>query len=552
VRSNRGTHRFRAGVASLLLVLLMATATSLAQDEDLNSEPQAIDQTPVVLSRTVTPGAINTVIEIPIAEDTYITSNKPSTNWCGSNFLRLGYSKDPPNNGAERMFLKFDLSSIPSDAAINSARFRIYLHTATPPGDGSMRAESRHLASDWNQCLVTWNSHQPHWGSVFGSSWVPSTPGWLEADATELVKEWVYGTHPNYGAMVMGDETVRERQRMFYSSRDAGGRYPRLIVDYTRHVDPDPPQVSVEPLPQWSPHRFIVSWSGWDPGGSGIDYYDVQYRLPGHAWIQWLYHTRETSAEFVGGANGTTYEYRARGVDNAGNVQAWSPTAQASTAVDSIPPTATVNPLDPITFAPAFTVSWTGSDNTGGSGIASFDVQVQTDGGIWHDWHVGTTATSAQFTGGQNGVTYRFRARATDAAGNVQPWSATAQAWTLVDTQGPVASIVPFPTAVTDEDDISVRWMGESSPNTSIVSYDVRYRFSEGTWNLWLSQATEVQDVFTDLQPEDGNYCFEVRARDSAGRMSNYTGRQCIAVDRYPPFIEPRLVLPLAYNSCQR
>lgn len=531
--------------ASLIMLLLVAAVPSLAQDEDLKSRTIEIDQTPMILSQTASPDAVHTVIEIPIAKDTYVTSNQPGRNWCGSNWLRLGYNKTSGEDyGAERIFLRFNLSSIPAEAAINRATFRIYMHTATPSGDSDMRIESRHLASGWDQCQVTWNSHQPHWGPVFGSSWLGTTTGWLEADATQLVKDWVYGTHANYGAMLMGDETVRERQRMFFSSRDTGGRYPRLIVDYTLHVDNDPPQVSVEPLPQWSPHRFFVTWSGWDPGGSGIDYYDVQYRRAGEAWIQWLFGTELTTAEFVGGANGTSYEYRARGVDNAGNVQPWSPTAQASTTVDSIVPNATVNPLPPVIYATAATVSWSASD-VGGSGIKNYDVEYQEDGGAWQPWLMGTSNTSAYATGGRNGVTYGFRARATDNAGNVQPWSATAQTSTTVDVQEPEANVVPFKPPITGDDDFVVYWVGASSPTTSIVNYDVRYRYEEGSWTLWQSSTQLTEALFTDLRSQDGAYCFEVRATDSAGRTGGYGGKSCLLVDRNPPHIVPRLWLPL-------
>jgi hypothetical protein len=538
-------------MAILVLLMLVVSATSLAQGENLNSPPQDIDPNPVILSRTVTPEGVNTTVEIPVQKDTYITSNLPDTNWCTSNWLRLGYNQELPTRyGAERVFMRFDLSSIPPGAAINSASFYIYMHTATPAGDSAMRVESRHLLNDWDDCQITWANHQPDWGAVFGSSWVGSTLGWLYADATDLVKDWVYGTHPNYGAMLMGDETVRERQRIFYSREDAGGRYPRLIVDYTEYVDTEPPVVTVHSLPAWSPSSFTVTWSGYDPGGSGIDYYDVQYRVSGGGWIDWLNHTQMTSASFAGGFNGTTYEFRARGVDKAGNVQAWSPTPQAWTRVDSVAPSASANSLPPTTLSSSFIVSWTGSDNSGGSGIQSFDVQYQENGGAWENWLIGTTSLSAQATGAEHGVTYGFRVRATDVAGNVQPWSPTAQTETEVYLKGPLAWIEPFFTVVND-DQFLVRWNGEPAPSTSIVSYDIRYNFRKGSWSTWLGNTSLTEETFTDLRTQDGVYCFEARATDSLGRTGDWLGQQCVAVDRYPPFLEPRQFMPIVFKDSQ-
>ncbi len=543
-------------IALLLLPLLVATTTGLAQGqvpgprENPNSPPQNIDPTPRILRRTVTPDAVHATVEIPVSRDTYISSNKPYQNFCNTNWLRVGYNQDSPNYGAVRMFLYFDLSSIPSDAAINHASFRIYMHSATPTGDSDMRLEARHLAASWDQCLVTWSSHQPQWGPVFGEAWLDSTPGWKEGDVTELVQDWVYGTHANNGMMIMGDETVRERQRMFYSSREAG-MYPRLIVDYSVYVDTEPPVVSVNPLPQWSMSRFNVSWGGYDPGGSGIDYYDVEYSVAGGNWIRWLYHTRQTSADFAGGANGTTYLFRARGVDKAGNVQPWSSTAQASTTVDSIPPTATVNPLPAVTLTPLFLLTWSGSDNTGGSGIVSYDIQYQENGGPWQNGIMGTTDTSIEVTGAQNGSTYGFRVRATDAAGNVQPWDPAPQAVTTVNTESPTAAIDPFPYPSTRDDQFPVSWSGDAGAGLTVVSYDVRYRIGLGSWVSWLTGTSLTSQTFTDLGA-DGRYCFEVRATDSASRTGDYMGQQCIIVDREPPFLEPRAFLPIAFASDTR
>jgi spore germination protein YaaH len=67
----------------------------------------------------------------------------------------------------------------------------------------------------------------------------------------------------------------------------------------------------------------------------------------------------------------------------------------------------------------SFKVAWAGVDDW--NGVASYDVQVSTDGGAWSDWIVGTTATSSSFDG-SSGHTYAFRVRATDGVGNVGAW----------------------------------------------------------------------------------------------------------------------------------
>lgn len=561
---NMKSRLWRLGpVAILLLALLLsATVSTSAQGENLNGEPPEQEPEVVVLNETVlSPSAINTTIEIPISSDTYISSNNPNTNYGSSTWLRLGYNLDAPNNGAERIFLKASLSSIPQGAAINWAKFRIYQHTYTPGGDGSMGVQSRHLGEDWSESAVTWNNHQPNWGSVIATSWIPDSVGWMEADITQLVKDWVSGKHPNHGVMLMGDERVQERQRIFYS-RESGGNYPRLIVDYTYNPDTQPPRVSVHALPQWSPNKFTVSWSGDDPGGSGIDYYDVQYRAGG-AWVNWLNATKSTSAEFVGGANGVTYEFRARGVDKAGNIQPYPDQSQAWTRVDNVAPTASVNPLPEFTSTQSFMVTWGGSDNAGGSGIKHFDVEYRkltlTDTGAWQSLLSQTTQTSFLFTGGTDLAGYQFRARATDNVGNVQPFSEDAQAETVVMLT-PLSIVLPFDPPIlkhTDPvtDSFTVTWFGITVPDTTITNFEVRYRFNGGSWQTWLNTA-DWSAVF-DLPPAgtltgpDGKYEFEVAATNSLGQKEAFTGipEAYIIIDRLPPYITPKLYLPNVFTD---
>lgn len=532
----------------VILALLVLTAiTAIAQGEDLDGIAPEAEPEIIVLSETVTPNGVTTQVVFPTTADTYIASNNPNTNYGSSTWLRLGYNLTSPNNGAERIFLRFDLSSIPSNAVINWARFRIFQHSATPAGDGDMGVQSRHLVSSWNEYAVTWSGHQPDWGGVIDTSWVPATLGWLEGDVTDLVKEWVSGQHANNGVLLMGDERVQERQRNFYSRESGGIYYPRLTVDYSIFVDNQPPVVSVESLPQYSGAKFNVKWSGYDPGGSGIDYYDVQYRVAGQTWINWLNNTGGTSADFIGGANGVRYEFRARGVDKSGNVQPWSQDAQAGTTVDSIVPSATVNALPPYIFSPAFSVSWTGTDNL--SGIKCYDVEYREFGGAWQDWQTCVTATSVQVTGAQEGVTYELRARATDNAGNVQPWPNNPQTYTTISTAEPVAEVLPFASPVTLDPNITVRWTGWSSPGSDIDYYDINYRYGIGSWVRWLSGTKLTSDIF--VAPQPGQYCFEARAADTIGRVADfkYLPQACIVLDTDPPRIVKRLHIPFIWKD---
>lgn len=100
---------------------------------------------------------------------------------------------------------------------------------------------------------------------------------------------------------------------------------------------------------------------------------------------------------------------------------------------DTTPPTSQVDALAnsvPVDFP----VTWSGTD-TGGSGIAYYDVLSSVDGGPFAPWLHRTTARSALFRG-EPGRRYAFHSLATDQAGNREAAPNTADAETTTSTTG--------------------------------------------------------------------------------------------------------------------
>ncbi len=190
---------------------------------------------PIVLREDRRGDATTVTIEIPAGADTFTSSGMPNTNFSSDSNLRVGFNV-PQGLGAERMFLFFDVGSIPGNAVVQSATLRVYLNSFSPTGDVPMGMLARFLNSAWDVSTLTWNNYNPAWQAEIGLGQISATTGWIESGITDPVADWVSGERPNYGIMIQGDETPQQRERVFTSLNSGNGLHPRLVVTYTTPV----------------------------------------------------------------------------------------------------------------------------------------------------------------------------------------------------------------------------------------------------------------------------------------------------------------------------
>ena len=166
-------------------------------------------------------------------------------------------------------------------------------------------------------------------------------------------------------------------------------------------------------------------------------------------------------------------------------------------------------------FSPAnILLSWSGSDVL--SGIATYDVQVRAGtGGAWTDVLSSTIDTSTNYTG-TNGITYYFRTRAIDIAGNVEDWPPDYDAFTEVDTDAPSGTIVINGEALTTTA-INVTL---SLSATDVLSGVSMMSFSNdgSVWSEWQSYTTQISWM---LSNGDGIKTVYARFRDAVGNVSS-------------------------------
>ncbi len=305
----------------------------------------------------------------------------------------------------------------------------------------------------------------------------------------------------------------------FYSvaTDNAGNVQPTSTsAQATTTVDATPPTSSVQSLPAFeNTTAFPVSWSGSDnAGGSGVASYSVYVSDDGDTFTPFLTDTTETSATF-NGQDGHSYSFFSIATDNVGNVQDAPTKAQASTSIDTVAPTSTVQALPVLENSASFAVSWSGSDNLGGSGIASYTIYVSEDGGSFRPFVSNTVQTSVTFAG-QNGHTYAFYSVATDNAGNVQATPTSAQATTTVDTTAPTSAATALP--VFTKPSFTVSWTGQDDPGgPGIVSYSIYVSDDGGAFMAWMTATRSTSALYQGLAGH--TYSFYSMATDKLGKI---------------------------------
>ena len=153
---------------------------------------------------------------------------------------------------------------------------------------------------------------------------------------------------------------------------------------------------------------FQVSWGGGtDSGGSGLSgFFDVRVQVNGGAWEDWLTNFQGTSANYDG-AHGNTYGFEAVARDVAGNIEAFTNTAETTTLVDTVandaqapgpPPVLTAGGSNPSPWqnTPQFQVQW--QEPADPSGIARALYKFGSAPTANFDTTATTTATSLQIT----------------------------------------------------------------------------------------------------------------------------------------------------------
>ncbi len=271
--------------------------------------------------------------------------------------------------------------------------------------------------------------------------------------------------------------------------------------------------------------QINLSWTA-ATDNVGVTGYLVE-RCPGAACANFAQVGTSASTAYSdpGLTGGTTYQYRVRASDAATNLGPYSNTASATTAAgsDTQAPTAPSGLAATVVGSTQVDLSWTAA--TDNVGVTGYRVERCQGVGCGSFAEVATpVGTVFSDTGRTPSTSYSYRVRATDAAGNLGPYSGTASATTAAgsDTQAPTAPSGLAATAV-GSTQINVSW-GAATDNVGVTGYRVERCQGVGCGSF-AEVATPAGTSYSDTGPAAStSYSYRVRATDAAGNLGPYSG----------------------------
>ena len=239
----------------------------------------------------------------------------------------------------------------------------------------------------------------------------------------------------------------------------------------------------------------------------------------------------------TGRTAGTTYFYRVRASNASGN-SAYTNEASATTPVpDKTAPTAPSGLAATAASSSQINLSWNAS--TDNVGVSGYRVERCQGTSCTNFAQIGTpTATSFNDTGRTAATAYRYRVRATDAAGNRSAYSNIAAASTpALDTTAPTAPS-GLTAGATSSSQINLAWSA-STDNVGVSGYRVE-RCQGAGCTTFAQIATPTATSFSDagLSPST-SYSYRVRAADAAGNLSAYSSIASVTTQAPPDTTAP-------------
>ena len=175
-------------------------------------------------------------------DDVYVFGQYPTTNYNRKNLYVSWYKGCA--NGKRRIYLKFDVGSIPECAVIDSATLKLYRYSGysctqgtTPKDIGVYTVSNTYQGSytDWTETGLTW-SNAPSITSgnlISTNNQVCSSNGYKNWDVTSAVESAHFGNGIVSLALKFVDETGVKNQKFYDDECGCASQRPKLEVRYS-------------------------------------------------------------------------------------------------------------------------------------------------------------------------------------------------------------------------------------------------------------------------------------------------------------------------------
>ena len=264
----------------------------------------------------------------------------------------------------------------------------------------------------------------------------------------------------------------------------------------------------------------------------------------------------------------TSYSYRVRASDAAGNYSPYSNVSTTTTLPDSTPPTAPATLTATALSSTRVDLSWAAAtDNvavTGylverctGSGCSSFS-QIAAPAG---------TGTTYSDTTPSAGTAYSYRVRATDAAGNLGPYSPVASATTPTPDTTPPTAPSGLQAGAASNSQINLSWTA-ATDNVGVTGYLIeRCQGSGCSTFTQVAAPPGTGTTYADVGlTSSTSYSYRVRATDGSGNLGPYSGvASATTLATAPAPVVPKFIqgnyatpqstkssVPIAFTGAQR
>ncbi len=191
---------------------------------------------------------IDPTVSFNASEDSYIRSGAATTNYGGATSIYIGNSSGV---GTVRGLFKFDISSIPSNARVTGATFKVYYNTIGGyPFPTDRPVACYKLLKHWTENYVNWfETYSPvmdPWGTSgvgFDNVDADSTPvdtktmgynnisSYINYNVLPMVQDWL-GGEANHGMILRATDDSQARDYKVINSSEALNNKPQLSITY--------------------------------------------------------------------------------------------------------------------------------------------------------------------------------------------------------------------------------------------------------------------------------------------------------------------------------